>query len=83
MNWKDELTQALAENGETWADVEANTMSEEDMAREFCDIKHESCPFTVWTKLHVYFPARYDSHEWAEFISRHPDGKPTEHVGGG
>lgn len=68
-----------------WADVEANTMTEEEMAKNF-DSGYggtEGCPFTVWTKSRVYFPICYDGAEWVGSMSRNPDGKPTDHQGGG
>lgn len=84
-NWKTMLDEALKENGESWADVEANTMTEEEMAKNF-DAGYggtEGCPFTVWTKNRVYFPICYDGAEWVGSVSRNPDGKPTDHQGGG
>lgn len=82
-NWKTELTEALDEYGETWADVEANTMIDAEMEKSF-DPGYggaEGCPFTVWTKQSVYFPCVYDGKEWVGRVSRHPDGKPTKHQG--
>ena len=83
-NWKMMLDGVLKENGESWDDVEANTMTEQDMKKKF-DTGFggtEGCPFTVWTKNSVYFPLQYDGAEWVGRVSRHPDGKPTEHQGG-
>lgn len=84
MTWKKGLTDALAENGETWADVEANTLSEAEMATEFDDGYggEEGAPFTMWTKGYVYFPICYDGSEWVGSVARHPNGKPTRHQGG-
>lgn len=84
-NWKTLLAEALKENGESWEDVEANTMTEKEMARNF-DAGYgrpEGCPFTVWTKRTVYFPVCYDGSEWVGSVSRNPDGKSTHHQGGG
>ena len=84
-NWKEMLNSALEENGESWSDVEANTMSENEMAKNF-DSGYgatEGCPFTVWTKNTVYFPLSYDGSEWVGSVSRNPDGRPTAHQGGG
>lgn len=84
-NWKTTLDEALKKNGDSWEDVEANTMTEADMVKEFDsgygDV--QGCPFTVWTKNHVYFPICYNGAEWVGSVSRHPDGKPTDHKGGG
>lgn len=83
-NWKKMIDGALQENGESWEDVEANTMSEQDMTKEFNNGygSINGCPFTIWTKASVYFPLCYDGAEWVGRVSRNPDGKPTEHQGG-
>jgi len=83
--WKEMLSDALEDNGESWDDVEANTMTEEEMAKEFYSGfgAPEGCPFTVWTKRSVYFPVNYDGSESVGSVSRHPDGVPTLHIGGG
>ena len=84
-NWKTMLTEELNNNGESWSDVEQNTMNEEEMCKEF-DSGYggvEGCPFTVWTKESVYFPVCYDGAEWVGRVSRNPDDKPTDHHGGG
>lgn len=83
--WKEMLNSALEENGESWSDVEANTMSEDEMAKNF-DSGYgstEGCSFTVWTKNTVYFPLCYDGSERIGSVSRNPDGRPTAHQGGG
>jgi len=83
-NWKELITEALCDAGETWEDVVANTMSDSDMEVMFDDdfgcVK--GCPFTVWTQKHVFFPHSYDGAEMVCFVSRNPDGKPTRHIGG-
>lgn len=83
-NWKEMLGQALEENGESWAEVESNTMTEDEMAKDFDDGfgRTKGCSFTVWTKKSVFFPICYDGSEWVGCVSRHPDGKPTDHQGG-
>jgi hypothetical protein len=83
-NWKTMLGEALKENDESWEDVEANTMTEEDMAKNFYTGYGgtEGCAFTVWTNNTVYFPICYDGSEWVGSVSRNPDGKPTGHQGG-
>ena len=79
------LEDALKKRGEALADLEANTLTEADMVKEFDsgygDI--EGVPFTAWTAKTVYFPICYDDTEWVVSVARHPDGKPTEHQGGG
>jgi len=83
-NWKKMLENALRERGEEMADLEANTLTPEAMAAEFdCGFGGTSgVPFTAWTAKTVYFPIGYDGAEWVGSVSRHPDGKPTEHQGG-
>ena len=83
--WKKLLDFALAENNETWSDIEVNTMTDADMSKEF-DSGYgaiRGCPFTVWTKYSVYFPLCYDGAEWVGRVSRNPDGVATAHLGGG
>jgi len=84
-SWKTFLEEAMADHNETFEDIVSNTMTDEEMEKEF-DSGYggeEGIPFTVWTKSRVYFPACYDGAEWAESVSRDPDGIPTAHVGGG
>lgn len=83
-NWKELLEIAMAYRGETLIDLVANTLSEEEMLVEFDDDfgSEEGKPFTAWSQKAVYFPAKYDGSEWVESVSRHPDGEPTNHVGG-
>jgi hypothetical protein len=83
--WRKEIQEALEENGEGWGDIESITLNEYELDIVF-DSGYggtEGKPFTVWTKNRVYFPAVYDGAEWVAFVSRNPDDKPTEHVGGG
>ena len=82
--WKKMLEDALKERGEELADLEANTLTEADMVKEFdsdfgCI---EGVPFTAWSAKTVYFPISYDGAEWVGSVSRHPDGEATEHQGG-
>jgi hypothetical protein len=83
-NWKEMLLDVMWEQGETLADIEANTMTDEEMNKEF-DSGYggtKGVSFTVWTKNTVYFPICYDGAEWVGSVSRNPDGKSTEHQGG-
>ena len=83
--WENLLARALAGNGESWADVEAHTLSEAELRRPFPVGFGRVCrsPFTLWTVRHVYFPVSYDGRESVGFLARHPDGRPTAHRGGG
>lgn len=83
--WRKELEEVLKYRNETWSDVESNTMTEEDMDKEFDPGfgGTEGCGFTVWTKNTIYLPATYDGAEWVVAVSRNPDGLPTPHIGGG
>jgi hypothetical protein len=83
--WRKALEEALANRGESFDDVEANTMTEEEMDKEF-DPDYTSpeitAPFTVWTKNSVYFPTSSDGYDvWISVVSRNPDGKPTKWYG--
>jgi hypothetical protein len=84
-NWKELIEEAMAKRGETLADLEFNTLTDDEMVREF-DSSYgctEGVAFTAWTVKSVYFPICYDGAEWVGSVSRHPDGKPTKHQGGG
>lgn len=82
--WDKLIAAAMSEAGETWDDVEATTLTLQQLAAEFDDGYGiaEGCPFTIWTKSRVYFPAVYDGAEWVACVSRNPDGNPTNHIGG-
>lgn len=84
-NWKKLLESAMEERGEDLADLEANTLTEVDMTKEFnSDFGAVGgAPFTAWSAKTVYFPVGFDGAEWVGSVSRHPDGEPTEHQGGG
>lgn len=82
--WKALLDAAFAQTGESWSDVVVNTMTTEEMDRQF-DAGYGSpqgIPFTVWTQTTVYFPHCYDGEETVAFVARHPNGEPTPHIGG-
>jgi hypothetical protein len=84
MTWRKILIIEMEARGETFADVESSTLTDEQYDKEF-DAGYgsiEGVPFTVWTKRHVYFPVCYDGSEWVGSVSRNPDGKPTRHLGG-
>lgn len=82
--WKKSIESTMAELGESWADVEACTLSEMELNAEFHDGfgGTAGAPFTVWTANRVYFPIQYDGSEWCGSVARNPDGKPTLHQGG-
>lgn len=84
-SWREMLTYEMKSRGEALSDLEANTLTEEEM-----DVKFDSgygntegLPFTAWSAKTVYFPVCYDGAECVGSVSRHPDGKPTSHQGGG
>lgn len=85
-SWRELISDAMDEHGDTWDDVVSSTLSDSDLDAGF-DPNHgtfaQGRSFTLWTAKRVYFPAGYDGSEWAESVSREPDGKPTKHVGGG
>ena len=83
--WRNMLEQEMTERGETMADVVSITLTQEQLDEEFDDGfgAANGRPFTCWTANTVYFPVRYDGSEWVGSISRNPNGKATEHIGGG
>ena len=82
--WRTELEDALKDSGESFADIESSTLTEEQLDTKFNNGYggSEGAPFTVWTKTHVYFPAVYDGAEWVACVPRNPNGRATNHVGG-
>lgn len=83
--WKELLEEEMRHNGEALSDLVEITLTDEEMVVEFDAGRGsiEGKPFTAWTATSVYFPVCYDGSEWVESVSRHPDGKPTFHLGGG
>lgn len=83
-NWKKMIEEAMADRGETLADLESNTLTEAEMVEEFDSGygANEGKEFTAWSAKTVYFPICYDGAEWVGSVSRHPDGQPTSHQGG-
>lgn len=84
-SWREAIADAMKSYGETWADVEACTLDAAGLDRRFNDGYGGTAGrrFTVWTARSVYFPVCYDGSEWVGRMSRHTDGEPTEHIGGG
>lgn len=83
-NWKQLITEQLQKNGETWGDIIATTLTEEELNSEF-DSGYgwaDGKPFTAWTKNYVYFPAVYDGSEWCDSVPRNPCDIAKKHVGG-
>lgn len=83
--WRKMLIEEMKDYGESLSDIVSSTMTEAEMDEPF-DSGYgftEGIPFTVWTERRVYFPLYYDGAEWVGSVSRHPDGEPTEHQGGG
>jgi len=84
--WNTLLKEAMKRRGETPAEILSSTLSEAELQREFDTDwggEIQGQPFTVWTAHTVYFPLVYDGKEWVGSVARHPDGKPTQHQGGG
>lgn len=83
--WRGLITEEMSRHdGETWAEVVACTLTDAELS----DLFHigygapQGKPFTLWTTKRVYFPASYDGLEWCASVSRNPDGKETDHIGG-
>jgi hypothetical protein len=83
--WRAEITETMAEHGETLVDVLHTTLSESDLDVEF-DSGYGGTsgkPFTLWTKTRVYFPIQYYGSEWVGSAPRNPSDEALEHQGGG
>lgn len=65
-NWRELIGETLAENGESWGEVIACTLSPAELDAAFYAGygAMQGEPFTVWTKDFVYFPVCYDGAEW-------------------
>lgn len=83
-NWKILIEDMFTLTGDSWDQVESNTMTENEMMIDFDDGygSIEGIPFTVWTKNYIYFPVSYDGSEWVGCVSRNPNGEPSYHFGG-
>jgi hypothetical protein len=83
-NWHELIEFTMKRRGETLADLVDNTMTDEEMLKEFDDGygSAEGAAFTAWSTRFVYFPVVYDGSEWVGSVPRHPNGEPTNHVGG-
>lgn len=82
--WRKRLEIIMAMYKDSFDNCEQCTLTEDELDVEFEDDYGltEGQPFTVWTKTRIYFPACYDGAEWVSSVSRHPDSKPTLHIGG-
>ncbi len=83
--WRKQIEQALSSNKESWSDVIAISPKDQKWLDYYFDDDFgsiEGTSFTVWTKTKVYFPVCYDGSEWVGSVSRNPDDKPTDHIGG-
>jgi hypothetical protein len=85
-NWHYLIQSEMDNHGDSFDNVEANTMVGIQMLAPFdsnAGLRHPNgCPFTVWTTARVYFPLKYDGREWVGSVSRNPNGVPTPHQGG-
>jgi hypothetical protein len=83
-SWHDMITHRMGSD-DNWDNVVQCTLCDADLYVPFDACEYgggEGEPFTVWTTKYVYFPAVYDNSVWVERVSRHPNGQPTQHVGG-
>lgn len=81
--WRREIQACMNFHGETFDDVVACTLSDEELDREFNSSygSTDGSPFTLWTEKRVYFPACYDGYEWADSAPRNPCDEAMSHVG--
>jgi len=83
--WRNLISDELAVAGESWSDVVANTLTDEQLDVTF-DSGYggtEGRPFGMWTANRVYFPLCYDGAEWVGSVPRNPQIDPLPHLGGG
>jgi hypothetical protein len=74
----------MEENGETFADIKSNTMSDAEMDAESnsgYDSWDDDRPVIVWTKCNIYFPVFCGGCWWMVDVPRNPNGEPTGHIG--
>lgn len=84
VTWRKMFEEVFADTGDTFETTKI-TLSQEELDVEF-DAGYGGTngkPFTAWSKKFVYFPAQYDGEEWIAYVSRNPNGKATDHIGGG
>lgn len=72
--WRKLLDDKLVEHGESWADVEACTLTEEELDVEFdSDFgAPNGKPFSLWTTNRVYFSDEYDGLDFVNTAFRNP-----------
>lgn len=80
--WREMIESEMADRGDSWANI-VGAVGDLDVPFDNGFGCTEGPAFTVWTDDFVYFPACYDGAEWVASVSRNPDGRPTNHVGGG
>jgi hypothetical protein len=84
--WRELITEELKCRGESWADLVAITLSEEELEQEFLDQTWWGLfgkPFTAWSVNYVYFPVgTEDCREYVSSVPRNPNGEKTAHIGG-
>jgi len=84
--WRKLISETMAECEDGWENLESHAPpTNEWLDEEFDDNygREEGCPFTLWTRGRVYFPACYDGAEWVASVARNSNGVPTYHIGGG
>ena len=85
--WRKEITEEMATHGDNLNNLEHWATDGLTLVRlldQPFDNSHgltEGRPFTLWTNKRVYFPISYEGQESCTSVSRHPDGKPTRHIG--
>lgn len=84
VSWRELIEEALGETGETWADIVATTLSEQELDDRFYNSYSEcgGVPFFAWSKAYVYFSHEYDGFLEVKWVPRHPGGRMAlEHIG--
>lgn len=78
--WRKELTYCFKRSGDTPANLEFCTLSEDELDVEFDNDLGvvEGKPFVAHTLGYVYFSFSYDGSEWVNYVPRHPTGELVE-----
>jgi len=78
MKIKQLLEVEMIKYNETWNDVEASTISNDNLNLEARENYYSISIFNIWTKNRIYFSTTYDDMPGIDSISRNPTEIPRE-----
>lgn len=79
---RQELTDSMSDNDESWADVLAHTLTEKELDEKL-DNAHGGdfgLKFTLWTKNLVYYPVVSDDWQYIDFVARNPSAEAIQNA---